>query len=79
MTLKRGDVVTYIDERRNEYNALVEAVFTGMQGPDQKPGINCIYIIADQEDQYGGQKGHATSVVHIDNNPAKANCWKEKK
>jgi len=78
MTLKRGDVVTYIDDTRKEHNALVEAVFSGMQGPASPPGINCIYIIADQDDVYGGQKGHATSIVHISNNPAKANCWKEK-
>lgn len=77
MTLQRGDVVIYIDDRSVEHNALVECVFSGMQGPDRKPGINCIYIKPDQDDMYGGQKGHATSIVHISDNPAKANCWAE--
>ena len=67
--------VIYIDDTRVEHHALVENAFGGTL--DDKPAINLLYInVPKGADQYGAQKEHATSVVHISNNSAKANCWK---
>lgn len=74
--VKLGQHVIYIDEHRQEHDAIVTAVFDSM---GNLPGINCIYVSMDatREDPYGRQTERATSVVHIDAQPAKAVCWKE--
>ena len=70
-----GTHVIYIDDTRNEHDALVENNW-GSELSNQ-PTINLIYIEeANGVDQYGAQKKHATSIVHISKNDARANCWK---
>lgn len=74
-----GDVVTYIDPTRRECNALVTAIFKNEFG-DGKDGLNLVLVSkdTDKDDNYGRQLERQTSIVHLSNQPAKANCWKEK-
>lgn len=78
--VKIGQHVIFIDELRVEHDALLENVFDG-GGDETKyptPAVNLVYVVVDTaaKDQYGGQKKHPTSVVHISGNSAQANCWK---
>jgi hypothetical protein len=82
--IQPGDVVIYIDPTRQEHPALVTCVFpkghidTG-EGEERnvEPALNLVYVDPDEkkEDPYGRQIARATSVVHISDNAAKANCW----
>lgn len=75
MTFGIGSHIIYIDDLRQEHDALVETFHGG--APDTNPSLNLIRIIEENGvDTYGYQKKHETSVVHISNNSAKANCWK---
>ena len=75
MTFKVGSHVIFIDDRKQEHDALVE-IFHGGK-PEDNPSINLIRIIPENgDDQYGAQKKHETSVVHKSQNTAEANCWK---
>lgn len=84
--VKTSDVVLFIDPTKQKHAALVTNVFeeghipTG-NGDDRnvKPAINLVYVDPDpaKHDPYGRQIARATSIVHIDDNTAKANCWKE--
>ena len=75
MTFGIGSHIIFIDELRQEHDALVETFHGG--APESNPSINCIHIAKENGvDVYGYQKKHETSVVHISQNTAKANCWK---
>ena len=74
--VKVGDSIIFVDETKVEHPALVTAVFS--MG-DATPGVNLIYVSTNPQetDPYGNQLKRETSQVHIDNNPARAHCWKE--
>lgn len=70
------DVVTFVDDRGNEHNALVTAVFGS--GPDGNPSINMVIVSSDpsKEDPFGRQMERKTSVVHQENQAAHGMYWK---
>lgn len=75
MTFGIGSHVIFVDEYKKEHDALVETFHGGK--PEDNPSINLIRIAQDNgSDMYGAQKKHETSVVHISQNTANANCWK---
>ena len=76
MTLKLGDKVTFIDPLKKEHNALVTCIHGSAL--DETPSINIILVSDDaaKEDSYGRQMERQTSCVPIDNQSAKANCYK---
>jgi len=76
MTLYLGNHVIYVDELRKEHNALVTTIHGNA---DDKPSINLVYVSMDENkiDPYGRQLERQTSCVHIDNQSAKANCYKQ--
>lgn len=78
-TLSIGDHVVFVDSRGVKHNALVTHVWgqgTASQGGSQ-PGCNLVYVDSEESktDPYGRQIGRSTSVVHVEAQPAKANCW----
>lgn len=75
--VKNGDHVTYIDETKVQHDALVTNTF-GAAEHGGTPAINIVYVstLETETDPYGRQLKRQTSVVHIDNNSAQANCWK---
>lgn len=83
--MKVGEAIIYVDEYKREHFALVTSVFNphpasvpeGAELP--KPGVNLVYVSDDesQTDTYGRQTKRSSSCVHISQNPAGANCWKD--
>ncbi len=73
--VKIGDVVTFIDAKREERPALVQMVWTVTEG---QPSINVVVVSVDpkKDDTYGRQTEHETSVVHQSNQSAGGYCWK---
>jgi hypothetical protein len=75
-----GDVVTYIDSKRVNHNALVTAVWgeeTYGELAKVYPSLNLVYVSKDKAktDPFGRQIDRATSIVHRSVQPAGANCW----
>ena len=68
--LEIRSAVVYIDSRRNRHNALVTNVFGAAC-------CNVLFVVDDslKTDNYGRQTERATSVVHLSQNEARANCW----
>ena len=44
---------------------------------DREPGCNMVLVDPDpqKDDTYGRQIRRETSIVHLSNQPARANCW----
>ena len=74
--VKIGDVVTYIDAKREERPALVQTVWATTDG--SQPSLNVVVVSTDpkKEDTYGRQTEHETSVVHLSKQSAGGFCWK---
>lgn len=72
---KIGEAVIYVDEYKREHFALLTAV----HGSGEKPCVNLVYVSSDpnKHDTYGRQVERFSSCVHISNNGAQANCWKD--
>lgn len=77
--VRTGDKVTFVDATGLAHNALVTCVFAGMQGQDNPPGVNVVYVSPDPDaqDQYGRQMVRETSIVHRTNQPAHGMYWEE--
>lgn len=84
--MRPGDVVIFIDPTRIKHYALITAIHgeghipTGDEDKrNVKPALNVVYVDKDpaKTDPYGHQIARATSIVHIDDNTARANCWRE--
>ena len=74
MDLKLCSVVIYIDEDREEHNALVTYIHGA---PDSKPAINLVFVaMKNGEDQYGVQKKNESSVTHYNDNSDHGRCYK---
>jgi hypothetical protein len=72
-----GQAVTYVDPHSEERDALVTAVFPGM---NVAAGVNVVYVSGDEarKDGCGRQTERATSVCHQSAQPAHGNYWKHK-
>jgi hypothetical protein len=75
-----GQVVTYVDPKRVEHDALVTQVWGPTSDPANPPGINLVIVSKDDTkgDPYGRQIQRETSVVHERSNPAPGNFWRER-
>lgn len=73
-----GQSVVYVDSHGVEREALVTAVFPGMQG--QHAGVNVVYVSGDEsrKDGCGRQTERATSVCHQSVQAAHGNYWRFK-
>lgn len=60
-----GEVVTYVDEHRREYKALITAVWPNEYG-EGNMGLNLVIVSQDlsQTDDYGRQIIRPSSVAH---------------
>lgn len=74
-TINVGDHVLFTDEYRRDHDALVTAVHGD---PYKTPAVNLLFVAKDEErtDQYGRQIERSSSVVHIQNQSARAMCWR---
>ncbi len=70
-----GSIVIYIDEKQIEHFALVTNIFEGVGSTDV---LNLTYVDPNVkcEDNYGRGLIRKSSIVHISQNVAQANCWK---
>jgi hypothetical protein len=70
-----GEAVIFVDDVKREHFALLTAV----HGAGDKPCVNLMYVSSDENktDTYGRQVERFSSCVHISNNSAQANCWKD--
>jgi plastocyanin len=71
-----GDTVHFVDQRRQQHNALLTAVHDGGQGLPN-PAVNLVYVSEDETktDPYGRQVERKTSVVHKSNQSAQGMFW----
>lgn len=78
-----GAHVKFIDPERKAHDALVliwwkapdwPEPYTGENG---EPGCNLVLVDPDpqKDDVYGRQIRRETSMVHLNNNPGRGNCW----
>lgn len=78
MKLTIGQAVTFVDEHRNELDALVTHVWPGMSGVAD--GCNLVIVSTDdaRTDSCGRQIERRTSVPHKSSTPAPGFFWTEK-
>lgn len=77
-TVKIGDTVTFVDERRKEHAALVTETFmAGEPGNMIASCINLLYVSGNEKerDEYGRQIKRMTSLVHA-SSQSEGNYWK---
>lgn len=74
--LKIGSSIVFIDSHRQAHAAIVTHVWGGSSW-GSNPGCNLVYASGDETktDPYGRQIERATSIVHLNGQPAKASCW----
>lgn len=77
MKLAIGQSVKFVDEHRQELDALVTYVFHGMSG-NQADGCNLVIVSTDvsRTDGCGRQIERRTSVPHQSGTPAPGFYWK---
>lgn len=76
MEPKIGDAVVFVDDRRQERDALLTDVHGGPG--DETPSVNLVYVSsdADRKDAHGRQFERESSVVHEEHQSAGGMYWR---